>query len=145
MMRYLFSKNRISLFKILAAFCAVSAVSCSGNSADTDIDTVSPNMVVRFTVQSSLSGSSAEAGGSGGYEDGAEIESYIDVDNGCRVLFFSVNNTFLGLLNRPTVAAISGAGYKQYSLYGTPPETLPADFKIMIAANWPDMSAVDNA
>ncbi|MDE6157343.1 MAG: hypothetical protein K2F78_04270, partial [Muribaculaceae bacterium] len=28
---------------------------------------------------------------------------------------------------------------------GTPPETLPADFKIMIAANWPDMSAVDNA
>lgn len=144
-MNILLRKNRISALLILTVMSAMLLVSCSGSADEDSLAGNVPGMVVRFTLQSTMSGTSSGSNAADGYEDGSADENYIDVNNSCRVLFFSVNNTFLGTLNRPTVAAISGTGYKQYSLYGIPPENLPSDFKIMVAANWPDMSAVDNA
>lgn len=102
------------------------------------------NLIVRFTLPEGNSAGQIAAAGDG-YEDGSDIENYIDVHNSCRVLFFSINNTFLGALDRQVVTDFAGTGYRQYTLSGIPPADLPSDFKIMIAANWPDMSAIDNA
>ncbi|WP_300741047.1 hypothetical protein [uncultured Duncaniella sp.] len=115
---------------------------CStGYNEDISSDRQQTNMVVRFTLPESASASAKSKAGDG-YEDGSVIENYIDVQNSCKVLFFSQNNTFLGLLDRQVVAEIDK---RQYNVCGIPPLNLPSDFKIMIAANWPDMSVIDNA
>lgn len=114
----------------------------SGGDAEISSDSRPSNMIVRFSLPETASDGSISGAG---YEDGSFIENYIDVENSCRVLFFSVNNTFLGVLDHQFVAEIKGTGYRQYSLSGIPPLDLPSDFKIMIAANWPDMSSIDNA
>ena len=128
------------LWVVLMAF-GVSHVSCTGSGDEAFPGEDRPNMIVRFTLP--VSAEVASAGD--GYEDGSCIENYIDVHNSCRVLFFSINNTFIGVLDRQVVADITDTGYRQYDLSGIPPVGLPSDFKIMIAANWPDMSAIDNA
>ncbi len=116
---------------------------CStGDDEDISSDLRQTNIVVRFTLPASAS---AKTRAGDGYEDGSLIENYIDVQNSCKVLFFSQNNTFLGLLDHQIVAEIPGTGRQQYNLCGIPPLNLPSDFKIMIAANWPDMSVIDNA
>lgn len=104
----------------------------------------SSNMIVRFTFPESVSDNTTSGAGNG-YEDGSYIENYIDVKNRCRVLFFTINNTYIGELAHQAVAEIIGTNCRHYSLCGIPPLELPSDFKIMIAANWPDMSAIDNA
>lgn len=122
---------------------ALGACGAGGND-DIPSGRAQSNMIVRFN----LPAPAADVAGSGaanGYEDGSEIENYIDVQDACRVLFFSINNTFLGELDHQSVAEVTGSNYKQYNLSGIPPENLPSDFKIMIAANWPDMSAIDDA
>ena len=129
------------LLVVLMAF-GLSHVSCGGTGDEVFSGEGRPNMIVRFSLPVSA-GSTVSAGD--GYEDGSLLENYIDVHNSCRVLFFSMNNTFLGVLDRQVVADITGTGYRQYNLSGIPPVDLPSDFKIMIAANWPDMSAIDNA
>lgn len=119
---------------------------CSSRSHEDDVLTERQpsNMIVRFTFPESASGNTAPGAGNG-YEDGSYIENYIDVQNRCRVLFFTINNTFLGELTHQAVAEIIDTNCRQYNLCGIPPLELPSDFKIMIAANWPDMSAIDNA
>lgn len=118
---------------------------CSnGYNEDISSDRRQTNMVVRFTLPESASASENSRAGDG-YEEGSLIDNYIDVHNSCRVLFFSKNNTFLGQLDHQVVTEIPGTDRRQYNLCGIPPQNLPSDFKIMIAANWPDMSVIDNA
>ncbi|MDE7142062.1 MAG: hypothetical protein K2O33_04120 [Muribaculaceae bacterium] len=144
-MKYLSNRYSASVFRVLLVVLAMLQVSCGGRS-DEDSPVASPagpNMIVRFTLPLAINGGSPSAGN--GYVDGSADENYIDVHNSCRVLFFSTGNTFIGVLDRQTVADITGTDYRQYNLCGIPPENLPSEFKIMLAANWPDMSAVDNA
>lgn len=122
----------------------VGACCSTGYHEDISSDRRQSNMIVRFTLPESAS-ASAKSSAEDGYEVGSFIENYIDVQNSCKVLFFSKNNTFLGLLDHQVVAEIPGTDSRQYNLCGIPPLNLPSDFKIMIAANWPDMSVIDNA
>lgn len=128
---------------LLVLGLALGACSAGGND-DFPSDRRQSNMIVRFTLPEQAAAGEPSGAGNG-YEDGSFPENYIDVQNSCRVLFFSTNNTFLGLLDRQVVAEITGTNYRQYNLSGIPPLNLPSDFKIMIAANWPDMSLIDNA
>lgn len=116
----------------------------NGYNEDISSDRRQTNMIVRFILPESASAFD-KSRAVDGYEDGSLIENYIDVQNSCKVLFFSNDNIFLGKLDKQVVAEIPNTNYCQYNLCGIPPLNLPADFKVMIAANWPDMSAIDNA
>lgn len=144
----MYNKSKITagkLLKVVLLIFGLTLGACStGYNEDTSSDRRQTNMVVRFTLPESASASEKSRAGDG-YEDGSLIENYIDVQNSCKVLFFSQSNTFLGMLDRQVVAEIPGAGRRQYNLCGIPPLNLPSDFKIMIAANWPDTSVIDNA
>lgn len=144
----MYNKSKITagalqLVVLLILGLAFGACSADGNE-DIPSEQGQSNMVVSFTLPASASAGTTSGAGDG-YEDGSIIENYIDVQNSCRVLFFSKNNTFLGLLNHQFVAEILDTNCRQYDLCGIPPLNLPSDFKIMIVANWPNMSAIDNA
>lgn len=144
----MYNKSKITTGTLLWAVLSILGLTlgaCStGSNEDFPSDRLQTNIVVRFTLPESVSPSAKSRAGDG-YEDGSLIENYIDVQNSCKVLFFSQSNTFLGQLDRQVVAEIPGTNSRQYNLCGIPPLNLPSDFKIMIAANWPDMSVIDNA
>ena len=126
-----------------AAFLTLSLLpgACRGSGYDEASGKGEARIVVSFSLPAGYDGTPS----ADGYEEGTAAENLIDVENACRVLFFSVHNIYLGSLERQAVASMDGERYRLYSLSGIPPEDLPSDFKIMIAANWPDMSAIDNA
>lgn len=144
----MYNKSKITtgtLLWVVMLILGLTLGACSnGYNEDISSDRRQTNMVVRFTLPESASASENSRAGDG-YEEGSLIDNYIDVHNSCRVLFFSKNNTFLGQLDHQVVTEIPGTDRRQYNLCGIPPQNLPSDFKIMIAANWPDMSVIDNA
>lgn len=132
-----------ALLAVAAILLTIIAGGCSRSDDAEPADDATRSIAVSFRVPLDSSADSSQT--ADGYEEGTPDEALIDVAENCRVLFFTTSNTFLGELQNTNVAEIPGTGFRQYTVIGNPPENLPLDFRIMIAANWPDAGAIDEA
>lgn len=82
----------------------------------------------------------------GGYEDGSDMESYIDFESySYRVYFFDKDDKFIAEWDRiAKMHVIVYSGYLVYEFKGAVPDDLQKynedykDFSVMVLANWPD-------
>lgn len=76
--------------------------------------------------------------GATGEEAGSAAENHIDIAHGdFRILFFAMDNTFLSQFEPQSVElGPITANEKLYEMRGELAEPLPADFKIVVLANW---------
>lgn len=134
------------MLPLLFAAVAALLVSCHDRSGDSPLPDGpdSPQLILRFNIPRSVA---AGAGGNAadGYVKGSREENLVDVYGNCEVLFFNMDNVFVGKLDKTLIADVEGSDYTQYNVGGIPPENLPADFKLMVIANWPDISEAQAA